>query len=64
LFAADLQKFLDDAHGFEDLEGAGVDDGGAVPVLRGGKSVDQVDRDIAACEFGGEEETGGTGAYD
>ncbi len=53
-----------DAEGFEDLEGAGVDDGGARGVEAGGEAVEDEGGVAEALELGGEGEAGGAGADD
>jgi hypothetical protein len=62
--ASSSEELFDQPQGFEDLQGARVNDGCSIPVEGRGLGIDHVAGHASAAQVGGEEQTGWAGAYD
>ena len=58
LSASGSEKFFDQPHGLEYLQGARMNDGRSIPVERRVLGIDQLAWDPSAVELGGEEQAG------
>jgi hypothetical protein len=56
------KELFDQPHGLEDLQGAGMNDGGSIPVERRRLGFDYVAGHSSALELGGEEQSGWAGS--
>jgi hypothetical protein len=59
LSASGSEKFFDQPHGLEYLQGARVNDGRSIPMERRGLGIDHVAWDPSAVELAGEKQAGG-----